>query len=217
MSVIPFILNGTNRTIVENRQDYENAGGLGGEVIFIIGFDGQQLLEPNSSNASYDLRIGEEYRDHRDLGKTALSNNDKIVLQPGSAVIIETAESVQFPKSRFGQIVPKVSLLQNGLSNTSSKIDPGYNGKLLITVFNLGKRKVFLKKGDKFCTLYVLDVKFGAKHYNKQSKQITGGSKRGLFSKIKDSIENNQAYFTIILILLTILLTIAQIVQIFKE
>lgn len=216
MSVIPFILNGSNRTIVENRQDYENAGGLGGEVIFIIGFDGQQLLEPNSSNASYDLRIGEEYRDHRDLGKTALSNNDKIVLQPGSAVIIETAELVQLPKSRFGQIVPKVSLLQEGLSNTSSKIDPGYNGKLLITVFNLGKRKVSLKKGDKFCTLYVLDIKAGATPYNKPPKQIIGDSKRGLFSKIQDYIETNQAYFTIILIPLTILLTIAQLVQIFK-
>lgn len=150
MSVIPFILDDINRTIVETRQDYENEGGLSGEVIFINGFDRQQLLELNSSNASYDLRIGEEYRDHRDLGKTALSSNDKIVLQPGSAVIIETAESVQFPKSRFGQIVPKVSLLQNGLSNTSSKIDPGYNGKLLITVFNLGKKKIFLKKEISF-------------------------------------------------------------------
>lgn len=106
--------------------------------------------------------------------------------------------------------------MQKGLSNTSSKIDPGYNGKLLITVFNLGKRKISLKKGDKFCTLYVLDIKAGATPYNKQSKQITGGYKRGLFSKIKDSIETNQAYFTIILIPLTIFLTIAQIVQIFK-
>ena len=107
MSVIPFILSGNNRTIVENREDYEKAGGLAGEVIFINGFDGQQLLETNSSDASYDLRIGGEYRDHRDLGKTALSNNDKIILQPGSAVIIETAELVQFPKSRFGQIVQR--------------------------------------------------------------------------------------------------------------
>lgn len=41
MSVIPFILDGTDRTIVENRQDYENEGGLGGKVIFINGFDRQ--------------------------------------------------------------------------------------------------------------------------------------------------------------------------------
>jgi len=117
-------LNGSNRTIVESRQEYEDANGLDGDVIFIQNLDTSQILDTQSSNASYDLRVGNEYRDHRDSGKIELPDGDKICLQPGSAVIIETIESVQFPKSRFGHIVPKVSLLQNGLSNTASKIDP---------------------------------------------------------------------------------------------
>lgn len=219
MSVVPFILNGSSRTIVENRQEYETAGGLDGNVIFIQNLDTDQISNTKSSNVSYDLRVGDEYRDHRDSGTTDLLNNQAIRLQPGAAVIIETAELVQFPKSRFGHIVPKVSLLQDGLSNTSSKVDPGYEGKLFITVFNLGKREISLKKGQKFCTLYALDVatKDEVTPYAKGPQRITGNSKKNLLSRILDFIELKQAYFTILLTLATVLLTLVQIIQPFQK
>ncbi|MCF4968614.1 dCTP deaminase domain-containing protein [Nostoc sp. CMAA1605] len=216
MSVVPFILDGSNRTVVKSQQEYDEAGGINGDVIFVQNLDTTQISDTESSNASYDLRVGSEYRDHRDSGKTDLLDNGKISLQPGSAVIIETSETVHFPKSRFGHVVPKVSLLQDGLSNTSSKIDPGYRGKLSITVFNLGKRTIFLEKGQKFCTLYLLDVKEGVIPYKKDGKKIRGNPNKDLFSKARDFIEVNQTYFTILLTIVTILLTITQIVQILK-
>ena len=207
MSIVPFILDGNNKTVVKSQVEYDDAGSTNGDVIFIENLDTSQILDTESSNASYDLRVGDEYRDHRDSGKTDLLSNGKISLQPGSAVIIETAELVHFPKSRFGHVVPKVSLLQQGLSNTSSKIDPGYTGKLSITVFNLGKRTVELKQGQVFCTLYVLDVGQGVIHYKKPPKRIAGNPKTSLLNGLRDFIETNQTYFTIIL-------TIATIVQI---
>jgi dCTP deaminase len=215
MSVIPFVLNGSNRTIVQSRQEYEVAGGLNGDVIFIQNLDSKQISDTRSSNVSYDLRVGNEYRDHRDRGTTDLDDSQAISLKPGSAVIIETAELVQFPKSRFGHIVPKVSLLQDGLSNTSSKIDPGYEGKLLITVFNLGKREIYLKKGQKFCTLYVIDVaiKDEVTPYAKEPQRIMGNSRTTLINKIFDFIEVNQSYFTIMLTIATLILTVTQIFQ----
>src|SRR5689334_443999 len=115
MSVIPFILDGNDRTVVETVEEYEKAGGLEGNVIFIQNLDTKQIRNTESSNASYDLKVGDEYRDHRESGKTDLLENGKISLQPGSTVIIETAESFKLPKSRFGHVVPKVSLLQDGL------------------------------------------------------------------------------------------------------
>ena len=207
MSIVPFILDGNNKTVVKSQEEYYEAGSINGDVIFIENLDTSQILDTESSNASYDLRVGDEYRDHRDSGKTDLLSNGKISLQPGSAVIIETAELVHFPKSRFGHVVPKVSLLQQGLSNTSSKIDPGYTGKLSITVFNLGKRTVELKQGQVFCTLYVLDVGQGVLPYTKPPKRIAGNPKTSLLNELRDFIETNQTYFTIIL-------TIATIVQI---
>ncbi|RAM53198.1 MAG: hypothetical protein C6Y22_01870 [Hapalosiphonaceae cyanobacterium JJU2] len=210
MSVIPFILGTTNRTIVETRKEYEDAGGLDGDVIFIQNLDRDQMLDTKSSNASYDLRVGDEYRDHRDSGKTDLLDNGKICLQPGSAIIIETAESVQFPKSRFGHIVPKVSLLQDGLSNTSSKIDPGYEGKLLITVFNLGKRTICLKKGQTFCTLYVLSIQGDIIPYKKGNQRIYGNSRRGFIGKARDFIETNQTFITGLLLVISTVTALIQ-------
>ncbi|MEA5553259.1 hypothetical protein VB713_20165 [Anabaena cylindrica UHCC 0172] len=211
MSIVPFILDGNNKTVVKTQVEYDDAGSTNGDVIFIENLDTSQILDTESSNASYDLRVGDEYRDHRDSGKTDLLSNGKISLQPGSAVIIETAELVHFPKSRFGHVVPKVSLLQQGLSNTSSKIDPGYRGKLSITVFNLGKRTVELKQGQVFCTLYVLDVRQGVIPYAKPPKRIAGNPKTSLLNGLRDFIETNQTTFTIILLILSslqILITI---------
>lgn len=214
MSVVPFVLNGSSSTVVETRQEYEQAGGLGGDVIFIQNLDRDQILNTESSNATYDLRVGSEYKDHRDAGKTELLNGDQLCLEPGSAVIIETMEIVQFPKSRFGHIVPKVTLLQNGLSNTSSKIDPGYNGHLLVTVFNLGKRKTYLKKGQKFCTLYVLELSKEAIAYEKQGKKLPGNSRKSLWYKMADFMESHPTLFNVLLTVATTILTIATIIQI---
>lgn len=213
MGVIPLIIEGPNRTVVEGAVDFEEAGGLGGNVILIQELDRDQLLSEHDTNASYDLRVGQEYRDHRDANKKDLAENGIIRVLPGATVIIQTEEFVHFPKWAFGHIVPKVSLLQKGISNTSSKVDPGYNGPLIITVFNLGKKTVQLKRGDPFCTLYVLQVLEGARPYDKPSKQIrVEPSGWGLWQTLRDLLEANSA---IVMVFLTIAILILSIVQIF--
>lgn len=217
MSIIPFVLNGVNKTVVESRQEYEQAHGLEGEVIFIQNLDRSQISDTKSSNATYDLRVGTEYKGHRDAGKTDLLDGESISLEPGAAVIIETMESVQFPKSRFGHIVPKVTLLQNGISNTSSKIDPGYHGHLLVTVFNLGKRTIYLKKEEKFCTFYVLEVARGVLAYEKVGKKLPGTSKKNLLRRIADYTESHPTFFNVLLTIATTVLTVVTILALVRQ
>ena len=205
MSIVPFILKDPGRTVVLSQEDFD----LNGPRILIQEFDQEQVRDTKSSNVSYGLRVGDSYQDHRANKKQILSEGGDIVLQPGDAVIIKSMEAVRFPKKRFGHIVPKVSLLQEGISNTSSKIDPGYNGHLLITVFNLGKRTVTLRRGEEFCTLYVLDIKDGAIAYDKPGKELQGTTGSTFFQNLADFIERQQTYFTIVLTLVTIALTAA--------
>lgn len=174
MCVIPLIIEGPNRNIVEKRQEFESAGGVRGELILIQGLDRDQLLSPNNTNVSYDLRVGGEYRDHRDVSGKPLSEDGVIKLLPGATMIVETEEFFHFPNSAFGHVIPRVSLLQKGISITSFKVDPGYNGRLLVTVFNLGKRTVQLRRGETFCAIYVLRVLEGARPYDKSPKRIVG-------------------------------------------
>jgi dCTP deaminase len=145
MSIVPLTL-GT--TVATTREEYDKLGGDDGEAILIMEVDFAQIPGKNateketagvkSSNVTYDLRVGHEYRDHREKATHHVDTGKKIVLHPGAALIIQTLEWIRLPRGRFGIVSPKLGLLQRGVSNTFSKVDPGYDGPLLITVFNLG-------------------------------------------------------------------------------
>src|SRR5882762_8678147 len=134
-----------------------------------IQYGDDKQLEPDTKhcNAGYDLRVGSIFRDHRnpDQRWQTLGSNDKIILLPGAAVIIQTEELVEFPKGCFGQIFPKVTLLDKGIANITSKVDPGFNGHLRITVFNHGKQLESLSRFQQFCSLNVFEVRGSVRPY----------------------------------------------------
>jgi dCTP deaminase len=169
MTVIALTTLGDDPSVVTSSDAFSRDG----SAILILNGDTDQLaIDRNDCNASYDLRVGAIYRDHRSVDGQSLGDDREIPLLSGNAVIIETAEWVEFPKWRFGQILPRVSLLQQGIANTPSKVDPGYKGHLLITAFNHGKRTVPLRRGQRFCSLHVFDVEGAIKPYDKPGKQI---------------------------------------------
>ena len=212
MSVLPLYLDGDKPTVVNERESFD----LEGQAVLIQNFDHLQLSpDSDDCNISYDLRIGERYRDHRDRDGRPLGNDAEIVLKPGMAVIIETEEWVHFPKLTFGQIAPKVSLLQKGISNTPSKVDPGYNGRLLITAFNHGKRSVSLKRNQRFCSLFISTVGDRVRPYDKPGKQIAGHSVHGRLRRILDWLEANASGVMAVQIVATTLLVIATIASYF--
>jgi dCTP deaminase len=110
MSVIPFIRDGKNPTVVET----PSAFSLEGQAILIRELDHEQFSSQNDANVSYDLWVGREYRDHRDVGKRDLHEGEEIKLPPGSAVIEEMEEVLQLPRSMFGQIYQKFPFCREG-------------------------------------------------------------------------------------------------------
>lgn len=208
MSVIPLVLEpGERQSVVKTVEDYTRAGGDDGQVILIQRLDPSQFLSTTGdSNITYDLRVGDHYRDHRDRGSRTLQKGEELSLLPGGAIIIKTEESLRLPRSRFGAIIPRVSLLQEGLSNTTSKVDPGYNGHLLVTVFNLGQRVITLKRGQPFCAFYILRVDLGARLYNKPPKELRGEDRLHLWRKMLDYIDKHRLVVTVFLIISTFLL-----------
>ncbi len=170
MAVVPLNLG---RSVATTEVAFQERGGRRGSTLLIRHFDDEQLRE-TMPNTSYDLRIGGVYKDHRDGWRRELLPNEEIVILPGGAVLIETEESVHMPAGLFGYIVPRVLWLQRGVSNTLSKIDPGYNGHLVVTLFNLGKKTAKLPRGERFCCLVIHDVSEGVLLYEGDPKTITG-------------------------------------------
>ncbi|MEX2649755.1 MAG: hypothetical protein WD673_12160 [Alphaproteobacteria bacterium] len=193
MSIIPMILTPPHATVVLRVENFDPNG----QAILIRNFDDTQDSRPDGDgNVCYDLRVGSQYRDHREEGGRSLREGETIDLLPNLALIIQTLEEVQFPRLIFGQIVPKVTLLQQRVASTPTKVDLGYNGRLLVTVFNHGKRAAPLQYGQKFCAMFLLSVDDRVVPYNKPSQQISGVGRRKLVHRVRDFMERNIALIT---------------------
>jgi dCTP deaminase len=207
MSVIPLALG---HTVVTTKEAFEEFGARQGSALLIQNFDEDQLLA-GSPNLSYDLRIGAVYKDHRDGGRRDLADNGSIILLPGGAMVIETEEDLHMPRSMFGYIVPRVKWLQEGVSNTLSKVDPGYNGHLLVTLFNLGRKTATIPRKERFCSLVVHRVGTDPDVYlyDKPAKKITGPlHKVTAWQRARNVIEGHPATATVILAVVSLILTL---------
>lgn len=208
MSVIPLIIEGPNRTVVQTQQDFH----VEGSAVLIDHLDPEQLTNRDASNVSYDFRIGNKYRSHLENTARQTSDGGTITLPPRSALIIETEEFIHLPQGMFGIIAPRVSLLQLGLSTTFSKVDPGYRGHLLITLFNLGQTTQVLSKGQSFCAFTVFDVRDGAWLYNQGPKQLHAKVDQSWWDHVREWLEANHVLVMILLILVTFYLATVHLV-----
>jgi deoxycytidine triphosphate deaminase len=112
MSVVPLKLG---ESVVDSEDAFQAASGFEGNALLIFNVDKAQL-SGTSSNVSYDLRVGSEYKGHRDAEKTELTDDGVLVLHPGNAVLIQSEEVLFLPRKLFGYVVPKVTLLQKGVT-----------------------------------------------------------------------------------------------------
>ena len=199
MSIVPLTIEGEAASLLTDVRKFHRQG----TAIHCKNLDIDQLKSSEECNISYDLRVGSKYRDHRDVGGFDLQNGDELTINPGMAVIVQTEEWVQVPEGFFGQITPKVSLLQKGISNTHSKIDPGYMGHLLVTVFNLGMKPVTLRHKQRFCSMFFVTVGGGIQPYSKLPKQIEHKTSQHPVRRWLDFIQRNAWLWAIIAMILS--------------
>jgi len=208
MSVIPLITDGPQRTIVQNQDDFN----IEDNRMLIVHLDPTQLTNRNASNVSYDFRVGNKYRSHLENTPQEIPDGGTITLHPGSALIIQTEEFIHLPRRMFGIIAPRVSLLQQGLSTTFSKVDPGYRGNLLITLFNLGQTTRVLKRGESFCAFSAIHVRDGAGLYDQGAKQLEARIGQRFWDRVREWLEANHVLVMILLIVVTLYLATVHLV-----
>ena len=216
MAIIPLITTGNHPTVVTTQEDFQRSGGVEGPALLLQGLAVEQLSQ-EGPNTSYDLRVGQEYRDHRDAGKRDLPAGGTVTLHSGAAMIIETEEILHVPRGMLGSVVPRVSLLQQGLSNPASRVDPGYHGHLLITVFNLGRTSVVLQRGAPFCSLCMQTVKPGARLYAKQANRIEGRGTSSSWHTVRDWLQRNSGSLTAALLIVTTALLTVQLLSLISD
>ncbi len=71
MSIVPLKVG---ESVVDSQDMFQAGGGFEGNALLVFNLDSPQLSD-KSSNVSYDLRVGSEYRGHRDAEKTELPDD----------------------------------------------------------------------------------------------------------------------------------------------
>jgi dCTP deaminase len=123
-------------------------------------------------SCSIDLRLGDTFRvfEHSrnsfiDPSKKDYSNEitrvikvkkgQEFIMQPGDFVLAVTQENVKIPSDLMGRLEGRSSLGRLGIvvHSTASIFDPGWDGKPVLELGNLGRMAVALTVGMRICAM----------------------------------------------------------------
>ncbi len=129
-------------------------------------------LKTQLGSCSVDLRLGDTFRvfdysryPYIDPAKKdysneitkviKLTNGEKFIMQPGDFVLAVTLESVKIAKDLMGRLEGRSSLGRLGLvvHSTASIFDPGWDGKPVLELGNLGRMAISLTCGMRICAM----------------------------------------------------------------
>ncbi|WP_297509325.1 dCTP deaminase [Thermococcus sp.] len=110
------------------------------------------LIEPFSEEslqpAGYDLRVGDEAYVEGKL--VDVKGEGKVTIPPGSYALILTLERVKLPDGVMGDMKLRSSLAREGLLGSFAWVDPGWDGKLTLGIYNASHEAVDLEYGERF-------------------------------------------------------------------
>ena len=92
-------------------------------------------------------------------GQSTRSSGGTVVIPPGQFAFLLTEETVSIPRNAMGFISLKSKPKFGGLINVSGfHVDPGFQGKLIFSVFNAGPSSIYLNRGDSLFLLWIADL-----------------------------------------------------------
>lgn len=122
-----------------------------------------------------------------------LNNDELFYLHPGELALAVTLESISIPDDLVGWLDGRSSLARLGLMVhvTAHRIDPGWQGQIVLEFFNSGKLPLALKPGMKIGALSfeTLTTPAARPYYSRKDAKYKG-QQGAVASRIdKDSIE----------------------------
>jgi deoxycytidine triphosphate deaminase len=110
----------------------------------------------NDGPASVDLTVGDRcYKQNQD--RYFLIGNG-ITLGAYQSLLVETAEKVATPYNVFGIVTGKGAQIFRGTFISTGKINPGFNNKLKIGIYNGSGNPLVIRKGEPLCSCLFLEM-----------------------------------------------------------
>lgn len=115
----------------------------------------QNAKKENAEGIKYDFTLGTkilkaEYRIPVDINDLTAVEKAKFTVDPGEIVFVLTEERLNLPKDIYIILVPKRKLSHDGIMILGGlSVDPYYQGKLLIGIYNFSSSPFPLRPGKK--------------------------------------------------------------------
>ncbi len=114
----------------------------------------RNFFEASLQASSYDMRIGSKLLISSDEAEIDLSKKGSATLAPGVFALVTTQEIVELPDTIAGHIGVKSYYTRKGLVMLAGlQIDPGFQGVLVIGLYNASPRGLTLEYLAPFCTV----------------------------------------------------------------
>ena len=117
--------------------------------------------EERIKNGSYELSLGTQVFQTDSSPRTVkdLKENEKIEIKPGQFALLLTQEYVKIPEDKIAFISIKARIKFKGLINVSGfHVDPGFEGKLLFSVYNAGPSTIVLSQGTSYFPIWFCEL-----------------------------------------------------------
>lgn len=132
-------------------------------------FDNQKI-----KNGAYELSLGSQVfqTDSSPRAVKELKPNEKIEIKPGQFALLLTEEYIKMPKDKIAFITIKAGVKFEGLVNVSGfHVDPGFEGKLLFSVYNAGPSNIILSNGTSYFPIWFSELNETQGYQGNHSKQ----------------------------------------------
>ncbi|ASP40370.1 dCTP deaminase [Bacterioplanes sanyensis] len=116
-----------------------------------------------------------------------IAEGDALFIHPGELVLGATLEAVQIPDDLVGWLDGRSSLARLGLMVhvTAGRIDPGWEGQIVLEFYNNGKLPLALRPGMVICAMSFETLTSPAiRPYNKRVDAKYRGQQGAVFSRI---------------------------------
>lgn len=136
----------------------------------------QAFIDPFAKNASDQI-----------TRQIKIQDGEQFVMQPGDFVLAVTKEHVTIASDLMGRLEGRSSLGRIGIvvHSTASVFDPGWDGKPVLELGNLGRMAVALVPGMRICSFTFETLSSPSQNpYNKKKHAKYAGQKVPLESKL---------------------------------
>lgn len=127
-------------------------------------------LTVSLGSCSLDLRLGE-----------VQDRKGDCLLKPGKFCLATTLEFVEIPDNLCGLLHGRSSIGRKGIMvhSTAALIDAGFQGKIVLELFNAGGEPVKLKIGERICAISFEKLSSPAQvpYYKKKTARYSGQKK----------------------------------------